>query len=62
MTQMTVAECVAHGGHCWQGTDMVLTSSPPQHPEYCKHCPARRRKIARDPWDYIDDTPKEHLA
>lgn len=51
---MTKEECVAMGGHCWQRTDMVLDSLPPQYPEYCKHCPARRIGIPQEPMRYYD--------
>jgi len=31
-------DCVAHGGHCFESTNYVLDSMPPQYPEVCKHC------------------------
>lgn len=45
-------DCVAHGGHCWVGSGIVMASSPPQYPEGCKHCPASRVRIPREPWTY----------
>lgn len=54
---MTPEECLAHGGHCYERTGMVLTSYPPQYPEKCKHCPATRVAIPREPWEYRDTTP-----
>ena len=28
--------------HCWHGTNITLTSNPPQHPQYCCRCGAGR--------------------
>jgi hypothetical protein len=39
---MSFEECVPQGGHCFEPTGFVLTSNPPQYPEVCKHCGARR--------------------
>ncbi len=30
--------------HCWHGTGHVLESYPPQYPEVCCHCGAKRRR------------------
>ena len=52
-----VVECVAHGGHCWESAGVLLTSRPPQYPERCKHCPARRVGIPQPAMAYRDTTP-----
>jgi hypothetical protein len=45
-------ECESHGGHCFERTGMTKPSSPPQHEEACKHCPAKRLAIPREPFHY----------
>ena len=33
--------------HCPHSTGIVLNSYPPQYPEYCCHCGARRTRMGR---------------
>jgi hypothetical protein len=47
--RLTPQQCVAIGGHCWRRGE-VLTSDPPKYQERCKHCPATRRGVSREPW------------
>jgi hypothetical protein len=35
------AGCIERG-HCWHDTGEVLTSYPPQYPQVCCWCPAKR--------------------
>jgi hypothetical protein len=51
---MTKEECLAMGGHCWVNDGIVLASNPPQYPEHCKHCPARRIGIEQPRLGYYD--------
>lgn len=49
---ITSGECVRYGGHCWERTGIVLTSSPPQYPEECRHCGAKRIAVPQDSFRY----------
>ena len=33
--------------HCWHSTNIVLTSNPPQHPQICCLCGAKRHMTSR---------------
>lgn len=46
------AECMAHGGHCYEDTGYGVTTLETSWQQECRHCPATRWKTARDPWDY----------
>ena len=35
-------QCKRIEGHCWHSTGEVLTSYPPQYPQFCCWCDARR--------------------
>lgn len=54
--KLTEEQCVALGGHCYVDTNSVWDTMPPQYPQTCKHCPATRVKIPRDPYEYRDTT------
>lgn len=53
---MSEADCVKHGGHCFEDTGTVLTSLPPQYPQECKHCRKRRVAVPREAFTYHDLT------
>ena len=57
---MTVDECVATGGHCFVSDGYTYASYPAQHPERCKHCPARRVGTAQPLMHYRDTTLPLH--
>ena len=40
--KITEKQCIEMGGHCFESTNQVLTSNPPQFPEICKHCYKKR--------------------
>jgi hypothetical protein len=44
--------CEQRGGHCWFRTGATNLSDPPQYHEACKHCPATRLAIPREPFRY----------
>lgn len=53
--------CLEQGGHCWQDSgylvrDAVAGALAVGH-QYCKHCPAQRKKVEQPQWRYeeIDD-------
>jgi hypothetical protein len=46
--RIPMEECEAFGGHCFEGTGEMLTSYPPQYPQVCKHCGARRRFLGTE--------------
>jgi len=51
---VTEEECVRAGGHCYERTGAMLTSSPPQFPEVCRHCRKGRVAIPQEPFEYRD--------
>lgn len=52
---LTAKVCVEQGGHCFESTGIVLTAdNPPQYPERCKHCGARRTGTLQSPMRYSD--------
>jgi hypothetical protein len=50
-------DCEKMGGHCFESTGFVLTSLPPQYPEVCKHCGARRTGQERSSRTYTEVLP-----
>lgn len=54
---MTPEECVALGGHCFEPVGTALTTTPPQYPEECRHCPQRRIAIPQEPFSYRYEPP-----
>lgn len=50
---MNEQECTDTGGHCFEQTNIIYPTYPPQYPEECKHC-GKRRVATRNPeWHYI---------
>lgn len=47
-------DCIKMGGHCFESTDRVLLTNPPQYPEVCKHCGAQRVGKAQSPMTYSE--------
>ncbi len=55
----TSKQCEEIGGHCWRRSDVVLTSNPPQYPEWCKHCGATRVGTEQERYRYSEVTPRQ---
>lgn len=49
---MTEEECVAIGGHCWQSSNELLMTSPPQSIRTCKHCGKQQTGTPREPMEW----------
>ena len=47
----TPTECVANGGHCWEGDPVSLQQ------RICKHCGLRQRGVRQDAiaWEAVTD-------
>jgi hypothetical protein len=48
--------CLEVGGHCWVDRGVyyrnAVVGAPSVGIEYCKHCPAQRRKTSQPGWKY----------
>jgi hypothetical protein len=51
---MSEEECLRYGGHCFEGTGVVLGGVPEQYVQKCKHCGKRRVAIPREGFEYRD--------
>lgn len=53
---LAAEQCVAAGGHCWVREPFVVTEAVmggrSTAVEGCKHCPATRRGVSREPWEW----------
>lgn len=47
----TQEQCEAFGGHCYESTDYLLMSDPPQSVRICKHC--RKNQIGHQQPDMV---------
>ena len=59
MYKMSQDECREKVGHKWESTGMVLTSNPPQYPEICSVCGAKRTGHPQPPLMYAYENPKD---
>lgn len=55
------AACEKIGGHCWNSSQIVLMSNPPQYPEHCRHCGATRKGTPQESMSYTDPVPAPRL-
>ena len=47
-------ECLQIGGHCYEDSNIVLTSNPPKYIRRCKHCGKQQIGTPRDSMDWND--------
>ncbi len=51
---LTEKECEDVGGHCYEISNEVLTSNPPQYTRICKHCGKKQRGVTQEDMRWWD--------